>query len=144
MSKIYSASCCMYIKYINSVYSLLGEGTAVFEDLHTYMESLHKILQLKPTVIYPGHGNVIENPVEKINYYIKHRNDRESQILDMFTKNPTSNLEAIDIVKELYVDTPKNLWAAATVNVTHHLNKLEKEGKLQKICKANKPFFMLK
>lgn len=38
---------------------VLGEGTAVFEDLHTYMNSLRLILKAKPTVILPGHGNVI-------------------------------------------------------------------------------------
>lgn len=108
------------------------------------MESLKKILELKPSLIYPGHGNVIENPLERINFYIKHRNERESQILDIFTKNPKKQFESIDIVKQIYLDTPQNLWPAATINVSHHLNKLEKEGKLQKISDGSKQFHILK
>ncbi|XP_047544525.1 beta-lactamase-like protein 2 homolog [Vanessa atalanta] len=109
---------------------ILGEGTAVFEDLYTYMKSLSKILELKPNVIYPGHGNIIEDPIQKIEYYINHRNQREEQILDVMKKNMEKKFNEMDLVKVIYVETPEQLWPAAAYNVSHHLKKLTKENKI--------------
>ena len=52
----------VFLQEDNAIFSadtILGEGSTTFEDLHDYMQSLQKILELKPTVIYPGHGPVI-------------------------------------------------------------------------------------
>ncbi|XP_063838975.1 beta-lactamase-like protein 2 homolog [Ostrinia nubilalis] len=110
---------------------ILGEGTAVFEDLYTYMKSLQKILDLNPGMIYPGHGNIVEDPIQKIEYYIAHRNQREFQILEVLKNNPEKQLTEMDLVKIIYVETPEHLWPAAAYNVNHHLTKLTKENKIK-------------
>ncbi|XP_013200465.2 beta-lactamase-like protein 2 homolog [Amyelois transitella] len=110
---------------------ILGEGTAVFEDLYTYMKSLQKILDLKPDIIYPGHGPVVEDPLQKIQYYIEHRNKREGQILEALKNNASKQLNEMDLVKIIYTETAEHLWPAAAYNVNHHLTKLTKENKVK-------------
>jgi len=113
---------------------ILGEGTTVFEDLYTYMLSLKKILEFKPTIIYPGHGPVIKNPSETIQFYIDHRNKREMEILNVLDGTEAiKSFSVMDIVKIVYTETPFYLHRAAAENVKHHLSKLKKEGRVQKI-----------
>nr|XP_039249610.1 endoribonuclease LACTB2-like [Styela clava] len=115
----------------NNVFSgdcVLGEGTAVFEDLYDYMKSLDFILSLKPGKIYPGHGPVLENPIEYVQYYISHRNERESQIISAL-KDSSEPLKSLDIVKIIY-DIPEHLYGPADINVNNHLRKLLKENKV--------------
>ncbi|KAI4489982.1 hypothetical protein M0804_004164 [Polistes exclamans] len=125
---------CLLLKDEQSLFSgdcILGEGTAVFEDLYDYMISLQKILDMKPSVIYPGHGPIIEDPVPRIQYYIQHRQQREKQILNALKEHSNSIfMSEMDIVEIIYKDTPKNLWPAAAHNVMHHLQKLHKETKV--------------
>uniref|UniRef100_A0A1L8E4T4 Beta-lactamase-like protein 2 homolog n=1 Tax=Nyssomyia neivai TaxID=330878 RepID=A0A1L8E4T4_9DIPT len=109
---------------------ILGDSTTVFEDLYDYMRSLEKILQLEPTVIYPAHGSVIENPKERIKYYILHRNRREEAICELLKSRKERGFTDLDIVKVVYKDTPVEMWPAAAYNVNHHLQKLLKEGKV--------------
>jgi glyoxylase-like metal-dependent hydrolase (beta-lactamase superfamily II) len=95
----------LYLKEENSLFSgdcILGETTAEFEDLYDYMNSLHKILDLKPSTIYPGHGPVVKDGIDRIKQYIDHRNQRNDQIIDVL-KSSNKPLSVEDLVKEIYI-----------------------------------------
>ncbi|XP_076167277.1 beta-lactamase-like protein 2 homolog isoform X2 [Ptiloglossa arizonensis] len=111
---------------------ILGERTTVFEDLHSYMASLNKILAMKPQVIYPGHGTVINDSIANINFYIQHRQKREAEILEFLQNNSkNSTLSEMDIAKHIYTDLSDTMRKAAAYNIEHHLCKLLKEGKVK-------------
>ncbi|KAF7196083.1 Lactamase-like protein nscB [Pseudocercospora fuligena] len=61
--------------------NVLGHGTAVFEDLATYINSLHKMEAAFTGKAYPAHGAVIEDGPRKVREYIEHRRQREEEVL---------------------------------------------------------------
>ncbi|XP_044020648.1 beta-lactamase-like protein 2 homolog isoform X2 [Aphidius gifuensis] len=127
---------CLLLENENILFSgdcILGETTAVFEDLHDYMITLGKLLKLNSTCIYPGHGPVVDNPNVKINYYIQHRNKREIDILNVLKESSDNYLSVNDIVAKVYKDKDESLWPAAAKNVIQHLDKLLKENKVKKL-----------
>jgi glyoxylase-like metal-dependent hydrolase (beta-lactamase superfamily II) len=95
-----------YLKEENALFSgdcILGETTANFEDLFTYMNSLRKILdQFKPDIIYPGHGPVVKDGIDRIQAYINHRNKRNEQIMATLRESNQA-LDEFEIVKIVYV-----------------------------------------
>ncbi|KAJ3021318.1 Beta-lactamase-like protein 2 [Thoreauomyces humboldtii] len=123
--------CCLWLEEEGILFSgdcILGQGSAVFEDLRTYLSSLRKLLDQLPNLktIYPGHGPVVEDARERIETYIRHRMDRERQVLDAL---PAS----IDtIVGKLYPDVPEGVIPAAARGVAMHIDKLVADGKVAK------------
>jgi ribonuclease/clavin/mitogillin len=115
---------------------ILGIGTAVFDELYTYMASLKMLLEECKSVgigmIYPGHGPVVEKPQEKIIEYINHRGLREKQITEVFQKNKGNSLTSLQVSFLVYGKLPIQNMASAQWNVLHHLEKLAHEKIIQK------------
>lgn len=133
-------SVCLLCPFDDALYTVdtvLGEGTAVFEDLATYISSLRLLLSMRDeyTRLYPGHGPVVENGAELISSYISHRMQREEEILALL-KQPAPKGKAWstwDIVSKIYAEYPSNLWDAAAKGVDQHLQKLVKDGRVQRL-----------
>ncbi|KAF2130106.1 Metallo-hydrolase/oxidoreductase, partial [Dothidotthia symphoricarpi CBS 119687] len=115
--------------------NVLGQGTAVFEDLATYMKSLDSMSKQFQGRAYPGHGPVIEDGPSKILEYIKHRKQREKQVLDVLAQKREDGWISMDIVKVIYKDYPESLWLPAEKGVLQILDKLQKEGKIARDSK---------
>ncbi|KAK7053050.1 hypothetical protein VNI00_004371 [Paramarasmius palmivorus] len=145
-------SICLYIPDDQALYTadtVLGQGTAVFEDLGTYINSLRKMKDFHTTgeytILYPGHGPVVKDGVETIATYIKHRLEREAQVLQVLQSPPPAPTETDSqdytgsawttwkIVGNIYAAYPESLWLPASNSIYLHMQKLEREGIVKRL-----------
>ena len=111
--------------------NVLGQGTSVFEDLSLYLDSLRRMEKQFSGRAYPGHGPVIVDGRAKIQEYIKHRQQREDEVLELL-RDAGEPRTARDLVKVIYKDVPENLHDAAERGMVQILEKLLKEGKVKR------------
>ena len=118
--------------------SVLGHGTAVFEDLAQYLASLQHLAALGAATLYPGHGPVVENGAAVIQQYIAHRMEREAQLLEVLGSRHAGAGEGAgeggcwtvdQLLEKVY---PPHVWEMARRGVLLHLHKLEVDGKVSK------------
>ena len=111
--------------------AVLGRGTSVVDppdgDMGAYMRTLSGLLALSPRVIYPGHGPVVWSAVAKLEEYVRHRKEREDQVLSALTEGVET---PEDMVPFIYTEYPPELYPAAARSVLAHLLKLEREGRV--------------
>ncbi|KAK0648746.1 metallo-beta-lactamase superfamily protein [Cercophora newfieldiana] len=117
--------------------NVLGQGTAVFEDLGTYLDSLSNMKHLFKGRAYPGHGPVIDDGPGKIAEYIQHRQQREEQVIQTLREENTGSetedkisWTPMELVRVIYRDIRESLYPAAANGVLQILQKLQKEGKV--------------
>lgn len=97
-------------------------------DMAEYLTSLERLRKIRRlSRILPAHGDVIEDPHDRLDEYMKHRRTRERQIVKTLGEGPTKISE---IVARLYTDTPEGLLEMAGRQVHAHLLKLRADGKV--------------
>jgi glyoxylase-like metal-dependent hydrolase (beta-lactamase superfamily II) len=125
---------CFWDERTDDLYAgdMLIAGTTVMipagqgGSLRAYLASLERLARLEPRRVLPGHGPIIDRPLELIREYLAHRQLREKQILGCLQAGVT----AVDaIVSRVYPDLPDGVRSAARLTVQAHLDKLKEEGR---------------
>jgi endoribonuclease LACTB2 len=122
---------CYYLRSDRVLFSgdnILGNSSSSVRNLKQYMASLELIAQQRPSIICPGHGQVIHNGSARIQWYIKHRQEREEQVLAALKGEARTVDQAVNAVYPR--NLCKNLREAATRNIRTHLTKLKEEGRV--------------
>jgi endoribonuclease LACTB2 len=129
-------SICIYLPEDGALFtadSVIGHGTAVFEDLAVYLNSLQTLLdtdygETGLKALYPGHGPVLEGDAARgtIQMYISHRKEREQQLIEVL-KTKEGDWTVDDILTAVY---PEHVHMMAKRGVILHLSKLESDGRV--------------
>jgi glyoxylase-like metal-dependent hydrolase (beta-lactamase superfamily II) len=111
--------------------AVLGEGSVFISPdrgaLRGYLEALARLKERRPTLICPGHGPWVEDPIAKLDAYIEHRLERERKLLSALDAGLRTLPELLDAG---WSDVPTMLRPAAAVTLAAHLDKLADEGRL--------------
>lgn len=94
----------------------------------TYLRSLEFLESVTDGTIYPGHGPAVRTGKEVLQYFIKHRQEREQKLLCALSSQPQSSF---DLVKKVYDDVDSSIWPLAEHSLQAHLIKLLEEGKCE-------------
>ncbi len=96
-------------------------------DLAQYLATLERLRKMRISRIYPGHGDVIDEPRARLTEYLEHRAMREKQVLAVLADGPA---RIRDIVERVYPDIVPELQEMAGNQVYAQLLKLRADGRV--------------
>jgi glyoxylase-like metal-dependent hydrolase (beta-lactamase superfamily II) len=97
-------------------------------DVGEYLQSLRRLRSLAPRVIYPAHGPPFTDPETAIDRYIRHREERQRQVLEAVAAGATS---ADEITERVYgSELDPELRHVARAAVAAYLLHLRRTGRI--------------
>lgn len=125
---------CLWLEEEKALFSgdlVLGEGTTVISppdgNLIAYLDSLDKVARLEAARLYPGHFSPRDDAADWIEFYRRHRSEREEQVIEALAAGRST---PADIVSVVYGAYPPALHPVAERSVLAHLEKLVAEGRV--------------
>jgi glyoxylase-like metal-dependent hydrolase (beta-lactamase superfamily II) len=113
--------------------NVMGTGTSVVNpgegEIALFLQTMEKFMRYDPAVIYPGQGPVITSPRAKLQELIRHRQEREEQIVDLLRQGPKS---VDELFGTIYSGLNERLSHLARNQIRSQLIKLESEGRVSR------------
>ncbi|MBI1759572.1 MAG: MBL fold metallo-hydrolase [Actinobacteria bacterium] len=107
--------------------TVLGRGSTVVAHpdgrLADYLDSLHRLRELGPRTVLPGHGPELPDAAAAAESYLRHRRLRLDQVRAVLAElGPAA--DPLRVVAAVYADVDRQLWPAAELSVRAQLDYL--------------------
>lgn len=106
---------------------IMGGSSVMVEKMGPYLDSLRKLQGTGLERLYPGHGDEMEDPDSVIEWYLAHRMQRHTEILEAITGGAAT---IPDIVEVVYADVDSSLHPLAARSAEAHIELLTDEGRI--------------
>jgi glyoxylase-like metal-dependent hydrolase (beta-lactamase superfamily II) len=112
-------------------------GTIIVEpddggDMRLYLESLRRLrreVDAGASCLLPAHGPPITDGGARLDFYVKHRLEREARVEAALAATPAT---VAAMVPSAYPDVPQAVYPLAARSLLAHLQKLEYEGRARR------------
>ncbi len=94
-------------------------------DMKAYIESLQLLASYPLKKIGPAHGELMDFPLETINWLVDHRLGREAKVIEKLSAR--SSISLLKLVPLVYDDVDQSLHSFAKLSLLAHLIKLEQD-----------------
>ena len=120
---------------LKSITTWLGPPNCNIEEYQRSLDYIHSLPNLK--VILPAHGDLIENPKERIEEILKHRENRTIQVLEIVQEHSKMGVSPSDIIQIIYPHEKRMLreiargWVCLTLKMleqSNHVGRLEEDN----------------
>jgi glyoxylase-like metal-dependent hydrolase (beta-lactamase superfamily II) len=103
------------------------DPTRRFHSLAEYLVSLARLRSLSPTLVYGGHGDVVEDYEELFQRYLRAINERQAEVARLI---PKAGATAWDVAGELFPGATDVHRFLAVSEAVAHLDLAHTEGRL--------------